>query len=130
MAGIVIDYVAERYGRNAVVRLSPGSMAAKAVVRDVTVFREAYGLGDRLAKLIPFEVGMTLDRAFEAEPQLKELIEHDDEVREVWDMAIKLEGLSRNRGKHAGGVVIAYSGSQTSPRYCRLKMARFGDATR
>ena len=105
----VIDYVAERYGRNAVSQIVTfGSMAAKAVVRDVTrVQGKPYGLGDRLAKLIPFEVGMTLDKAFEAEPQLKELIEHDDEVREVWDMAIKLEGLSRNRGKHAGGVVIA-----------------------
>ncbi|MEC9077293.1 MAG: DNA polymerase III subunit alpha [Pseudomonadota bacterium] len=105
----VIDYVAERYGRNAVSQIVTfGSMAAKAVVRDVTrVQGKPYGLGDRLAKLIPFEVGMTLDKAFEAEPQLKELVEHDAEVREVWDMAIKLEGLSRNRGKHAGGVVIA-----------------------
>ena len=105
----VIDYVAERYGRNAVSQIVTfGSMAAKAVVRDVTrVQGKPYGLGDRLAKLIPFEVGMTLDKAFEAEPQLKDLVEHDDEVREVWDMAIKLEGLARNRGKHAGGVVIA-----------------------
>ena len=105
----VIDYVAERYGRDAVSQIVTfGSMAAKAVVRDVTrVQGKPYSLGDRLAKLIPFEVGMTLDKAFEAEPQLKDLVEHDDEVREVWDMAIKLEGLSRNRGKHAGGVVIA-----------------------
>ncbi|NCW75084.1 MAG: DNA polymerase III subunit alpha, partial [Gammaproteobacteria bacterium] len=105
----VIDYVAERYGRYAVSQIVTfGSMAAKAVVRDVTrVQGKPYGLGDRLAKLIPFEVGMTLDKAFEAEPQLKELVENDDEVREVWDMALKLEGLSRNTGKHAGGVVIA-----------------------
>ena len=122
----VIDYVAERYGRNSVSQIVTfGSMAAKAVVRDVTrVQGKPYGLGDRLAKLIPFEVGMTLDKAFEAEPQLKELVEHDDEVREVWDMAIKLEGLSRNRGKHAGGVVIAPVSSQTSRPYCLLKMAR------
>ena len=60
-----------------------------------------------MAKLIPFEVGMTLDKAFEAEPQLQDLVENDDEVREVWDMALKLEGLLRNTGKHAGGVVIA-----------------------
>ncbi len=105
----VIDYVAERYGRFAVSQIVTfGSMAAKAVVRDVTrVQGKPYGLGDRLAKLIPFEVGMTLDKAFEAEPQLQELVENDDEVREVWDMALKLEGLSRNTGKHAGGVVIA-----------------------
>ena len=50
---------------------------------------------------------MTLDKAFESEPQLKKLVEGDDDVREVWDMALKLEGLSRNTGKHAGGVVIA-----------------------
>ena len=105
----VIDYVAERYGRFAVSQIVTfGSMAAKAVVRDVTrVQGKPYGLGDRLAKLIPFEVGMTLDKAFEAEPQLQDLVENDDEVREVWDMALKLEGLSRNTGKHAGGVVIA-----------------------
>ena len=105
----VIDYVAERYGRYSVSQIVTfGSMAAKAVVRDVTrVQGKPYSLGDRLAKLIPFEVGVTLDKAFEAEPQLKKLVEDDDEVREVWDMALKLEGLSRNTGKHAGGVVIA-----------------------
>ena len=87
----VIDYVAERYGRKAVSQIVTfGSMAAKAVVRDVTrVQGKPYGLGDRLAKLIPFEVGMTLDKAFDAEPQLKEWVETDEEVREVWDMALK-----------------------------------------
>lgn len=105
----VIDYVASRYGRDAVSQIVTfGSMAAKAVVRDVTrVQGKPYGLGDRLAKLIPFEVGMTLDKAYEAEPDLKRLVEEDDEVRDVWEMALKLEGLSRNTGKHAGGVVIA-----------------------
>ena len=105
----VIDYVAERYGRNAVSQIVTfGSMAAKAVVRDVTrVQGKPYGLGDRLAKLIPFEVGITLDRAYKAEPQLKNLVETDEDIREVWNMALKLEGLSRNTGKHAGGVVIA-----------------------
>ena len=105
----VIDYVASRYGRDAVSQIVTfGSMAAKAVVRDVTrVQGKPYGLGDRLAKLIPFEVGMTLDKAFEAEPELARLVEEDDEVRDVWEMALKLEGLSRNTGKHAGGVVIA-----------------------
>jgi DNA-directed DNA polymerase III (polc) len=105
----VIEYVAGRYGRDAVSQIVTfGSMAAKAVVRDVTrVQGKPYGLGDRLAKLIPFEVGMTLDKAYEAEPELKRLVEEDDEVRDVWDMALKLEGLARNTGKHAGGVVIA-----------------------
>ena len=105
----VIDYVAERYGRNAVSQIVTfGSMAAKGVVRDVTrVQGKPYGLGDRMAKLIPFEVGITLDKAYEDEPQLKNLVETDEDVREVWNMALKLEGLSRNAGKHAGGVVIA-----------------------
>ena len=105
----VIDYVAERYGRNAVSQIVTfGSMAAKGVVRDVTRAQgKPYGLGDRMAKLIPFEVGITLDKAYEDEPQLKNLVETDEDVREVWNMALKLEGLSRNAGKHAGGVVIA-----------------------
>ena len=77
-----------------------------------------------MAKLIPFEVGMTLDKAFEAEPQLQDLVGNDDEVREVWDMALKLEGLSRNTGKHAGGVVIAPANSPILQRCCRLKTAR------
>ena len=105
----VIDYVAERYGRDAVSQIVTfGSMAAKGVVRDVTRAQgKPYGLGDRMAKLIPFEVGITLDKAYEDEPQLKNLVETDEDVREVWNMALKLEGLSRNAGKHAGGVVIA-----------------------
>lgn len=105
----VIDYVANRYGREAVSQIVTfGSMAAKAVVRDVTrVQGKPYGLGDRLAKLIPFEVGMTLDKAYEGVPELQQLIADDEDVREVWEMALKLEGLSRNTGKHAGGVVIA-----------------------
>lgn len=105
----VIEYVADRYGREAVSQIVTfGSMAAKAVVRDVTrVQGKPYGLGDRLAKLIPFEVGMTLDSAFKAVPELAQLITDDEDVREVWEMALKLEGLSRNTGKHAGGVVIA-----------------------
>jgi DNA polymerase III subunit alpha len=105
----VIDYVAQRYGRQAVSQIVTfGSMAAKAVVRDVTrVQGKPYGLGDRLAKLIPFEVGMTLDKAYEAEPQLSEWLNSDDDAREVWEMSLKLEGITRNVGKHAGGVVIA-----------------------
>lgn len=105
----VIDYVADRYGRQAVSQIVTfGSMAAKAVVRDVTrVQGKPYGLGDRLAKLIPFEVGMTLDKAYEAEPQLADWLSSDDDARDVWEMSLKLEGITRNVGKHAGGVVIA-----------------------
>ncbi|QTF92358.1 DNA polymerase III subunit alpha [Halomonas sp. BM-2019] len=105
----VIDYVADRYGRNAVSQIVTfGTMAAKAVVRDVARAQgRPYSLGDKLSKLIPFEVGMTLAKAIEAEPALKEFVEADDEAAEIWEMALKLEGITRGTGKHAGGVVIA-----------------------
>ncbi|WP_163558096.1 DNA polymerase III subunit alpha [Halomonas sp. NO4] len=105
----VIDYVAERYGRDAVSQIVTfGTMAAKAVVRDVARAQgKPYSLGDKLSKLIPFEVGMTLAKALEAEPALKEFLEADEEAAEIWEMAVKLEGITRGTGKHAGGVVIA-----------------------
>ncbi|SEI75225.1 DNA polymerase-3 subunit alpha [Azotobacter beijerinckii] len=105
----VIDYVAEAYGRNAVSQIITfGSMAAKAVVRDVArVQGKSYGLADRLSKMIPFEVGMTLEKAFEQEEMLREFLKVDEEAQEIWDMALKLEGITRGTGKHAGGVVIA-----------------------
>ncbi|MBE0489967.1 MAG: DNA polymerase III subunit alpha [Halomonas sp.] len=105
----VIEYVADRYGRNAVSQIVTfGTMAAKAVVRDVARAQgRPYSLGDKLSKLIPFEVGMTLAKAIEAEPALKEFVENDDEAGEIWEMALKLEGITRGTGKHAGGVVIA-----------------------
>ncbi|MFO8045225.1 MAG: DNA polymerase III subunit alpha [Halomonas sp.] len=105
----VIEYVADRYGRNAVSQIVTfGTMAAKAVVRDVARAQgRPYSLGDKLSKLIPFEVGMTLGKAIEAEPALREFVENDDEAAEIWEMALKLEGITRGTGKHAGGVVIA-----------------------
>ncbi|HSH48579.1 MAG TPA: DNA polymerase III subunit alpha, partial [Halomonas sp.] len=105
----VIDYVASRYGRDAVSQIVTfGTMAAKAVVRDVARAQgKPYSLGDKLSKLIPFEVGMTLAKAIEAEPALKEFIDADEEAEEIWEMAERLEGITRGTGKHAGGVVIA-----------------------
>jgi DNA polymerase-3 subunit alpha len=105
----VIEYVAQRYGRDRVSQIAThGSMAAKAVVRDVgRVLGHPYGLVDRIAKLIPFELGITLDKAIEQEAELRRLYEHDEEIRALIDLARKLEGLARNVGKHAGGVVIA-----------------------
>ena len=105
----VIDYVADRYGRDAVSQIVTfGTMAAKAVVRDVARAQgKPYSLGDKLSKLIPFEVGMTLTKAIEAEPALKAFLEADEEAAEIWEMALKLEGITRGTGKHAGGVVIA-----------------------
>ncbi|MDF2179610.1 DNA polymerase III subunit alpha [Aliiglaciecola sp. CAU 1673] len=105
----VIDHVAELYGREAVSQIITfGTMAAKAVVRDVgRVLGHPYGFVDKISKLIPGDPGMTLSKAFEEEPRLPELYDQDEEVRELIDMARILEGVTRNAGKHAGGVVIA-----------------------
>ncbi|WP_454255882.1 DNA polymerase III subunit alpha [Pseudomonas sp. Marseille-Q8238] len=105
----VIDYVAEKYGRNAVSQIITfGTMAAKAVVRDVArVQGKSYGLADRLSKMIPFEVGMTLEKAYEMEEPLRDFLKTDEEAAEIWEMSLKLEGITRGTGKHAGGVVIA-----------------------
>ena len=117
----VIDYVAEKYGRNAVSQIITfGSMAAKAVVRDVARAQgKSFGLADRLSKMIPFEVGMTLEKAYEQEEILRDFIKVDEEAAEIWEMARKLEGVVRNVGKHAGGVVIAPTKlTDFSPIYC------------
>ena len=117
----VIDYVAETYGRRQVSQIiTYGSMAAKAVVRDVgRVMGHPYGFVDRISKMIPFEVGMTLTKAMEQEEELANTYRDDEEVHDLIDMALKLEGLTRNAGKHAGGVVIAPSDlTDFSPLYC------------
>lgn len=117
----VIDHVSEMYGREAVSQIITfGSMAAKAVVRDVgRVLGHAYGFVDRISKLIPPDPGMTLAKAFEAEPKLPELYEQDEEVKDLIDMARRLEGVVRNAGKHAGGVVIAPTKiTDFAPLYC------------
>lgn len=105
----VIGHVADLYGAGAVSQIvTYGTMAAKAVVRDVArVQGKPYGLADKLSKMIPFEVGMTLGKALEQEPTLKAFVEENEEVAEIMEMAFSLEGLVRNIGKHAGGVVIA-----------------------
>ena len=105
----VIDYVAQTYGRDAVSQIITfGTMAAKAVVRDVArVQGKPFGLADRLSKLIPFEVGMTLAKAWEQEDALREFVNGSEEAQEIMEMAYKLEGVTRNVGKHAGGVVIS-----------------------
>ena len=117
----VIEYVTRRYGADRVAQIiTHGTMAAKAVVRDVgRVMDHPYGYVDKIAKLIPFEIGMTLERALEIEPQLAERYRHEDDVRDLIDTARTLEGLARSAGKHAGGVVIA-PGPLTDfmPLYC------------
>lgn len=117
----VISYVADTYGRDAVSQIITfGTMAAKAVVRDVArVQGKSYGLADKLSKMIPPTPGMTLEVAIEQEAQLKEFLQHDSDAQEIWDMALQLEGITRNVGKHAGGVVIAPTKlTDFAPLYC------------
>ncbi|PCI80098.1 MAG: DNA polymerase III subunit alpha [SAR86 cluster bacterium] len=117
----VIQHVAELYGKDAVSQIITfGTMAAKAVVRDVArVQGKPYALADKLSKLIPFEPGITLKKAFEAEPLLGEFVDSDEDAQEIMEMAYKLEGITRNVGKHAGGVVIAPTKlTDFTPLYC------------
>lgn len=117
----VIDHVAELYGRDAVSQIITfGTMAAKAVIRDVgRVLGHPYGFVDRISKMIPAEPGMTLAKAFEAEPGLQESYDGDEDVKDLIDMCRKLEGVTRNAGKHAGGVVISPTKiTDFAPLYC------------
>jgi DNA polymerase III subunit alpha len=117
----VIEYVANKYGRDRVSQIiTYGTLAAKAVVRDVgRVLGHPYGYVDKIAKLIPLEIGMTLDKALEQEEELKRLYDNESEVHDLIDLARTLEGLARNAGTHAGGVVIAPSVlTDFTPLYC------------
>lgn len=117
----VIEYVAKKYGRDHVSQIiTYGTMAAKAVVRDVgRVLGFPYGFVDQIAKLIPFEIGMTLDRAMEEEKELRQRYNSEDDVKTLMDLAKKLEGLSRNAGRHAGGLIIAPKPlTDYMPLYC------------
>ena len=117
--GEVIDYVVEKYGRNQVAQIITfGSLLAKGVIRDVArVLDMPLSQADKMAKLIPDELGITLngktkkgefiDGAFQKEPKIQELIEGDINAKRVWEFAKKLEGLKRNSGIHAAGVVIS-----------------------
>ena len=117
----VIDYVAERYGRDRVAQIITfGTMAAKAVIRDTgRVLGQPYGFVDRIAKLVPFDLGITLEKALEQSEELAAMYRDNEEVTAIIDLAQSLEGLVRNAGKHAGGVVIA-PGKLTdfTPLYC------------
>jgi len=117
----VIDYVKQKYGAESVSQIVTfGTMAAKAVIRDVgRVLDLPYNFVDQLAKLVPFELGMTLKKAREVEPQLNQRAQKEEEVRTLLQLAERLEGLIRNVGMHAGGVLIA-SGKITDfcPVYC------------
>ena len=102
----VIQYVTEKYGMQNVSQIiTYGTMAAKAVVRDVgRVLGHPYGFVDNIVKLIPFAIDMNLEKALDEEPRLLEL-KNDNQVAALLDLAGKLEGTVRNVGKHAGGVI-------------------------
>jgi len=105
----VIDYVKRNYGGHAVSQIATfGTMAAKAVIRDVgRVLDLGFNFVDQFAKLIPNELGITLADARGKEPAINERAEKEEEIRELLELAEKLEGLTRNVGMHAGGVLIA-----------------------
>ena len=105
----VIDYVAQRYGRDQVSQIiTYGTMAAKAVVRDCgRVLGFNYGFVDSIARLIPNQLGIDLETALEDEPELAKRYKDEEDTRSILDLARSLEGLARNAGKHAGGLVIA-----------------------
>src|SRR5450830_1465906 len=118
----VIDYVKQKYGRESVSQIATfGTLAAKAVIRDVgRVLDLPFNFVDGIAKLIPNELGITLEKAIEKEPQFNERREQEEEVNELLELALRLEGLTRNVGMHAGGVLISPGKiSDFSPIYCQ-----------
>ncbi len=125
----VIEYVREKYGAAAVSQIATfGTMSSKAVIRDVgRVLDLPYNFCDQLSKLIPLETNkpLSLARAIEAEPQLKAKIDEEEEVRDLFDLAARLEDLTRNVGMHAGGVLIA-PGKLTD--FCPLYSADAGSS--
>ncbi len=117
----VIKYVSDTYGKDAVSQIITfGTMAAKAVVRDVArVQGKSYGLADKLSKMIPMDVGITLQKAYDQEEVLRDFLKDDEDAQEIWEMSLRLEGVTRNVGKHAGGVVISPTKlTDFSPLYC------------
>ncbi len=104
----VIDYVSRKYGHDHVAQIITfGTMAARAVVRDVARALDiSYQKGDLVAKLIPRTLKMTLEKALSVEPELKNYYESDEQVKQIIDIAMKLEGLARHASTHAAGVVI------------------------
>ena len=124
----VIEYVTQKYGAEKVSQIiTHGTMAAKAVVRDVgRVLDHPYGYVDKLAKLIPHELEMTLDKALDVEPALRERYDNEEDVRALIDTARTLEGMARNAGKHAAGVVIAPTAlTDYMPLYCEQGSRQF-----
>ena len=105
----ILDYVVEKYGRvNVAQIITFGKLLAKGVIRDVArVLDMPYSKADAMAKLIPDELGIDLKGSYEKEPKIKELLESDPQAKRTWEYALALEGLNRNAGTHAAGVVIS-----------------------
>ncbi len=105
----ILDYVVEKYGRvNVAQIITFGKLLAKGVIRDVArVLDMPYSKADAMAKLIPDELGIDLKNSYEKEPKIKELLERDSQAKRTWEYALALEGLNRNAGTHAAGVVIS-----------------------
>ncbi len=105
----VIDYVIGKYGADRVAQIITfGTMAARAAVRDVArAMGLPYATADRVAKLVPQALNMTLDKALETTPKLRELVDGDPQIKQLMDMARRVEGMPRNASTHAAGVVIA-----------------------
>ncbi|MBQ8088946.1 MAG: DNA polymerase III subunit alpha, partial [Clostridia bacterium] len=118
--GQVIDYVRTRYGSDHVAQIITfGTMAARAVIRDVgRVMDLGYQQVDAIAKLVPFELNITLDRAMQVNPELRKAYEGDEQIRSLIDMARKLEGMPRNASTHAAGVLIT---AEPVVEYCPLQ---------
>lgn len=118
---VVINYVVNKYGKESVAQIiTYGTMAAKAAIRDIgRVLGSPYGFVDQIAKLIPLELGMTINKALEQEEILKQKYVEDEEVKAIIDLAKKIEGITRNVGRHAGGLVIAPTDIvKFSPVFC------------
>lgn len=124
----VIDYVVEKYGKDQVVQIVTfGTMAAKGVVRDVgRVLDMPYARCAAIAKMIPTDLGMTLEKALKQNPELREAYQQDDEVKYLIDMAMRLEGLPRHTSMHAAGVVI---GQRAMDEFVPLSRAADGTIT-
>ena len=107
----VIDYVSNKYGNNMVSQIiTYGTLSAKAVIRDVgRILGYPYGLVDQIAKLVPFDIGITITEALKKSDELSERYKNDEDVESIINLSLKLEGLVRNAGTHAGGVIIAPS---------------------
>jgi DNA polymerase-3 subunit alpha len=105
----IIDYVVDRYGRENVAQIITfGKLLAKGVIRDVArVLDVPYAKADAFAKLIPDELGIDLENSYKKEPKIAELVSSDEKMAQVWEFAKALEGLNRNAGTHAAGVVIS-----------------------